>query len=88
MKRSAPILSLVTAFSLLLVLAIWLTPAFANTPPVFTSLGKLTVEGEMGAPSAMDMDAAGNQCLKHAQRIGFKVGTIKECNLHVTSPAG
>jgi hypothetical protein len=60
MKRFAPLSSLVTVFSLFLVFAIWLTPASANTPPVFSSLGQLRVPGVMGTPGAMDLDAAGN----------------------------
>ena len=66
MNRFAPLSSLVTVFSLFLVLAIWLTPASANTPPVFNSLGQLRASG-LGAPVAMDLDAAGNLYVADAQ---------------------
>mgnify|MGYP001087331946 CR=1 FL=1 len=66
MKRFAPLSRLVTVFSLFLVFAIWLTPASANTPPVFTSIGQLRAPG-MGTPAAMDLDDAGNLYVADAQ---------------------
>lgn len=72
MNRFAPLSSLATVFSLFLVLAIWLTPALANTPPAteFISLGQLRASG-MGAPVAMDLDNVGN--LYVADALGRKI---------------